>query len=470
MPELSSGGGSVRQPGAMTMVMSANQPRALGPRWLRCALVRDGRIVWEDVRSPDRPLTIGGAGDVAVKGPERPLLLHRDGAWYLCVGPGIGGRIDAGTIEELARGVDEIELSHTAHGRIELGPVSLLIQLTDRPPVKRKPQLPASLQGGLLRGADYWFTSFVAGSFLLHFAVVTLLLQSDWPVETSLVPPRYATHIFIEPPPPEEADTLENDGSELADTGDQAPDESSTPTELADARPARPRSSDRPSPTIDPDAISHQIAENLLIAGFSPDSTGSAMVDVLRSGQPTEEATSIFDVVDGVGIATTASVGRVPVEHDGRGHSSGAGNGLAGLAGHPGRGTNMQNEGAQLTETIVVPIAHPDFGGIEHDSPAPFDSRELIRRLRPRMGAIQRCYENEINHGDPDLGGRLTLVMDVMPIGALSHVHVEDDTTGSQRLAQCAVNAVRSVRVDPGPQASVEVRYPIVFSSERRQR
>lgn len=468
MPELSSGGGPVCRPGAMTMVMNATRPRVVGPRWLRWALVRDGRIVVEEVRSPDRPLTIGGDGDIAVQGRERELLVHRDGSWFLKVFDGLEGRTDDGPIAELARGVDEIELSPSAHARIELGGVSLLIQLVDRPPVRRRSQLPASLQGGLLKGADWWFTSFVTGSFLIHLGVVTFLMQADWPVEISLIPDRYTTQIFMPQDPPPNADVMDADPDEpLADYGEVADDGEADWTEpereLPDVQPSGP-SDAPPSPTLDRAALAYEIAENLLIAGFGPSSTDSAMNDVLRGGAPTGEARRIFDVVDGIGVATSMESGHIPV-HDGRGHSGGSTRDLGALATRPGRGTSPVDEGLEIEEVIVTVTP---AGPLDWDPPAggrPFDHRQLVNRLRPRMGAIRRCYENEINHGNPDAAGRLTLVMTVTPIGSLANVHVEDDTIGSERLAACAIRAIRGVRVAPGPTEPVDVRYPIVFSS-----
>jgi len=80
------------------------------------------------------------------------------------------------------------------------------------------------------------------------------------------------------------------------------------------------------------------------------------------------------------------------------------------------------------------------------------------------MPAIRRCYEHQMTHGDPELAGRLTLVMEVMPVGTLARVRAADNTTGSDALGACSVRAIRSARVRAGPEQPVEVRYPVVFA------
>ncbi len=50
-----------------------------------------------------------------------------------------------------------------------------------------------------------------------------------------------------------------------------------------------------------------------------------------------------------------------------------------------------------------------------------------------------------------------------MPVGSVSHVHAEENTTGSESLEACTVRTLARVRVAAGPEAPVEVHYPIVF-------
>ncbi|HJL18033.1 MAG TPA: hypothetical protein RMH99_20385 [Sandaracinaceae bacterium LLY-WYZ-13_1] len=209
-----SGDGEVR-PGAMTAAMRAAAPRSTGPRWLRWALIRDGRVVREEVRPPDRPLVIGEAADADVPlpalGVERHVLADgRGGAWRLRIAPAWSGRLGAGPVATLGverpDGTREIRLDDDARGRLELGDASLLVQLVERPSERPTPRLPASIDGGVLHGADWWFTAFVTGSFVVHFALVAFLAEMDWPVATAaaVVPDRMVTQIYPEEEPPPE--------------------------------------------------------------------------------------------------------------------------------------------------------------------------------------------------------------------------------------------------------------------------
>jgi hypothetical protein len=123
-------------------------------------------------------------------------------------------------------------------------------------------------------------------------------------------------------------------------------------------------------------------------------------------------------------------------------------------------------EGRPVEEVVLV--VRPEPGGpITDPLPPGWDTRELIRALRAKMTAVQRCFEREITTGNPDAGGRMVIAMQVMPPGHLSGVHAEENETGSDGLAACAARTVATVRLRAGPSEPVEVRYPIVF--QRRE-
>ncbi|MCB9592163.1 MAG: hypothetical protein H6719_05470 [Sandaracinaceae bacterium] len=458
----------------MTAVMRATTQRAPGPRWVRWAVVRDGVIELERVTDPDHPITMGASGDVPTSGPTRTLLAFERGGWVLRATPGLRGRTEAGSLEALTDGgTRDLELDDSTRARIEVGGgASLLVQLVDRPPAKLKPQLPASLRGGLLSGADWWFTSFVAASFCLHLGVVAYLIEADWPVETSLVPDRYAELIYPDPPLPPEEDTPEMDeGDEIADAtddvGEDAPPSDATPTPARNDTPrSRPsNNSSSADSSIDPDAIARNVAEQLVIAGIAPGSGRPGAFDALRNGADTQSAASVFDVVDGNGVATTDD--GVLHERDGNAVAT-VTRGLGDLDRRPGVGTGRRPEGRPVEEVeVVVPRGTPPpiFGTPEPDDPG-FDSRELIRALRGRMAAVQRCYEHVLSHGDPDASGRITLTMEVMPPGHLQGVRASTNTTGSDALAACVVRSIQTVRVRTGPEFPVRVDFPVVLARQ----
>lgn len=467
MPELSSSGGGPLRPGSMTVAMNAARPRTSGPRWLRWALVRDGRIVEEAHLPPDRALTVGHDGVLTAPGATRELLTYRDGAWRLRILDGLIGRTDGGPIDEVvSESGERREIELRERGRLELpGGIVVLVQVVDRPPAKLRPQLPVSLRGGFLRGADWWFTAFVAGSFFVHFALIVFLSQADWPVEQALIPDRYIEAIFVDPPLPDEPDIPEVEsgepGDEFADNsvGEDANDERETeqPRTAERTRPSTPSH----DPTLTPEDVRREVAHQLMIAGIDG-AMESAFANVLAEGAVTDRAEDVFNTVDGVAIATNEPG---PMRERYGSHTEVEGpRGLETLAGNPG-GPREVAEGPPIEE-VVITVTGPQPSEIEEHGSAAFDSSDLVRTLRRRMSAVRRCYETEITHGDPNLAGRITLVMDVMPIGTLGNVHVEDNTTGSSRLAACAVRAVSRIRVRTGPESPVEVHYPVVFARQ----
>ncbi len=472
MPELSTPGGEPVRPGAMTAVMRATTARPSGPRWLRWAVVRDGRVEREEVSAPERAVTLGVGGDVPGEGATRELLAYERGAWILRATPGLRGRTDAGPLETLsADGTRDVTLGSSARGRLELpGGASLLIQLVDRPPAKVKPRLPAGLVGGLFSGADWWFTSFVAASFCLHLGVVAYLLEADWPIDTGLVPDRYAEVIFpeLDDPP---VDARDMDEGEDGEPSDEVAESEAEETEETDAPPSTDRptvarrepSGPRSAPTIDPDAIGREVAEQLLIAGLAPGSASSAF-DALRDGASLESAASVFDVVEGTVVAEN-DVG-VFRDHDGASATDAAVRDLGDLDRRPG--VRARPEGRPIEEVVVrrpEGVPPPIFGTPEPDDPE-FDVAELVRRLRARMPAVRSCYEHVLSHGDPDASGRITLSMQVMPPGHLAAVRAVDNTTGSDALGACVVRAVQTVRVNVGPTDPVTVEFPVVLARQ----
>ncbi|MBX3274143.1 MAG: AgmX/PglI C-terminal domain-containing protein [Sandaracinaceae bacterium] len=462
----------------MTRAMRASALRvsgtASGPRWLRFALVRDGRVEHEETVPPERTITLGEAGDVPATGPQRTLLSHSGGAWMVAADEAVTGQSDAGPLD----GTRAVRLGPSGRARLALaGGAAVLVQVVDRPIERRPAPLPPGLVGGLLSGTDWWFTSFVAVSFCLHLGVIAYLLDADWPVESALVPVRFATTIFIEPPPPDERRTpeVESDTESVADrAADDARDgEPGEPSDRADpherserhADARRPPSARPTAPSLDPDAIARSVVEQLLLGTSRGPSLASAF-DALRDGAATERSAEVFDVVEGTAVASSDPGVLRP--RDGRESSESATRDLGQLARRPGDGMARQPEGRPIREVEVVRPANaprPIFGTPEPGDPD-FQVAELIQRLRGRMPAVQRCYDHALTHESPTLAGRITLSMQVMPPGHLAGVRAADNSTGSEALGACIVRAVQTVRVTRGPERPVTVDFPIVLARQ----
>lgn len=481
MPELSkSGGDGAVRPGAMTAVMNATREPSSGPRWLRWALVRDGRIEREEVRSPDAPLTAGSMGDVprASTDGARELLLPRDGTWVLRVDGSLSGRTQHGTIEELAAdaprgpgGAAEITLARDARVRLDLGDgARLLVQLVDRPPIKAKPALPASVRGGLLVGADWWFTSFVACSFMLHFGLVTFLMQADWPIERSLIPEEHiAEVIWPDTEPPDDSvvpeTPMDPDAEETTDDGEEVADNS-------EDTPPRPAPVHRPSPvpgdaertqeSLDEQAIAEANLAVQEVLGALGDSMGE-VTNRLAEGADLSNSASIMEVAEGTRVDGEEAPGRMAMRHGGDPEPCREGEDCLGRLARRNGGHIRQPEEVVEIEVHEPTVRPPGIDDIVDVPPVGWSSRELYRALRGRMGQIRACYEHELTRGNPDMAGRLTVTMTVRPVGTVSDVRVSENTTGSPAIAQCAIRAVSRVRIRQGPPEPVPARFPVVL-------
>lgn len=468
------GRGPVR-PGAMTTVMRAVRPTPSGPRWVRYAVVRDGRIEKEAVRGPDEEVVVGAEGDVPVRGErELSLLRFEGGAWRLRVRAGWGGRTKEGPLSDAAPrdGLRELRLEGDGRAKIVIGDVAVLVQLVDRPPARTKPQLPSALKRGLMGGTDWTFSSFVAASFFLHFALVVFVVEADWPVETQLIPDRVAGAIFIEPAPPPDAPPMDDALADRTEPTD-APPSDAQPSDRppSDAQPARrpQRVSSIPSPgsaesqpSIDEQAReAARQAENILLGLEDASSAMGALIDQA----PTERAEEILRGVEGNRVATN-DVG-VMQERPGSGPPGGGDLGPRPLRGLRGNGLRPQPSGPPLEERVVTVVSTPPNDDWITDPVDPdFDPRLLHTALRGRMGAVRGCYERELTRGNPNLAGRMRVRMTVQSMGNLSNVRVVDNTTGSDSLASCVEGAVRRVRLRSGPRTPLDAEYPLVFARQ----
>jgi len=93
-----------------------------------------------------------------------------------------------------------------------------------------------------------------------------------------------------------------------------------------------------------------------------------------------------------------------------------------------------------------------------------FDHNIVVRQLRTRQSAIQRCYERELRN-NPTLGGRVAVRFSIQPTGTVSGVTATENTTGSAAVANCVTTVVRGLRFTEGPEGgSVTYTFPFVFA------
>ncbi|MFK7984395.1 MAG: TonB family protein [Sandaracinaceae bacterium] len=463
------GEGEVR-PGAMTAVMRAAAQRSTdGPKWLRWAWVEDGRVLQERVIGPKETLTWGVDGDLPGDAPKRPLAHFSRGAWHLSVRREWAGRLVEGPLSAIpgraeADGWKQLELDPKARGRVDLGGGALLIQLVDRPPERTRVPLPASLDGGVMARTDWTFTAFVTASFLAHFAIAVGLMEADWPVEVGLPPPAVAVIIFDEPTPPDnvpevEPEDADTDGEELADNADATEDAEPVEANPRRSGPTTPRATSNPRATLSDAQAANEAVQLALGTLLARD--GSSVQNLLRDGAVTDNQADIMASVDSVQVASANTPLAI---RNGGGRTGGANGDLGRLNRRPGVATGPI-EGGRPIEEVEVRVTTTGLPPVVDYAPPEWNGmRGFTRQLRSRMTAVQRCYEHEITRGTVQGGGRIRLSLRIMPVGSLGGVEVVENTTGSSALGECAVRAVRTVRVRPPPPEAVDVEYPIVFS------
>ncbi len=460
-------GSSSRAPGVRLSPASA--------RWVRVAIVEDGAIVAERCVPPERAITWGTSEgcDFALpgapegcralvrptrEGPEVPL----DGEMF---GRVRDARDDVDVRRLALRGALAVPLGVEARARITRGALTVLITRSEPPAQRARPHLPLGVRGGLFGEADARFSAIVAASLVLHGVLVTVLSEMDLPAAQSL--DEYtATMIYDEPLLPPD---------DLVDAVDPAPlpPDDSAPELHADARdtpstpdPGRPaprehRASRTDAGDADPslrDDVRAAVdqAEQLLIGATSAE--GGAFGDLLARGAPTASQEDIFADVEGVSVASRSDMmrergPRVPGEIT---------RDLGSLDVHAGplgpRGPGPVDE-RRITTHVPADEIVCEYPGTD------FDTRDLVRAIRGRMGAVRACYEHELVR-DPSLRGRFDLEVTLQPVGTLSSVRVVDDQLGSAAVSACAERAMRSVRVTRPPSEAVTASFPIVFESQ----
>lgn len=470
------------RPGAMTMAMQAVAVKPTGPKVLRIGLIQDGKIVEERVIRRRETVSVGTSekNQFIVQAPGLPgrfelfQLVGND--YILNFTENMGGKVGlpGGGVKELeelrksgaARNAGshfQVKLGDTSRGKVVMGNVTLLFQFVVPPPVTPRPQLPAAARGGFVKGIDWLFTAFVVFSYMTFFGFVIYLENADWEIESpiSAVPEMMARLVFQEPPPPEEPTEVEPTEVEDGDEPEEVADNStSTSTSTSDSTPSD--SSTNVNTNADARArIAEQAmasAESLLLGALGAD---GALNDVLAGGAVTGNADEILAQAAGVGVATNGS-GDLR-ERGGGGNGSGEGNGLGTLA--AGMNAGMAAMTTSVMEREVSGSIRLQGGGDTGGS-GDFDANLVVRQIRARLRAIQRCYETELRR-NPSLAGKVTVQFTIVERGTISAASATENTTGSPAVAACVVSTIRRFRFNPGPEGgSVNFSYPFVFAPQ----
>lgn len=468
------------KPGAMTMAMQAVAVKPSGPKVLRIALFKGGRGIEERIIRKRETVSIGTSEKnhfiVQASGmPARFDLFQLVNDEYILnftdqmsgrVGlPGGVQKLDQLRTSGMARnagGYWQVKLDPNSKGKIHVGDVMMLFQFVVPPPVTPRPQLPAAARGGFVAGIDWLFTAFVVFSYMTFFGFVIYLENADWEIDQGLaaVPESLARLIFSEPEPPPEPQEQTEEPTEDAteDATEDEPEQTSSNNSSSDSS---SDSSNNPNTNAEARArIANEAAaqaEALLLGALGE---GGALDDVLAGGAALGNSADILAQTEGV--STASSAGGNLRSRSGGGDGSGGGM-LGALRSNMDAGMTVGT--GSVMERRVRGRIRLDGGG-DIGGSGDFDSSIVVRQIRARLRAIQRCYETELRR-NPSLQGKVTVQFTIVERGTVSAARATENTTGSPAVASCVVNTVRRFRFNPGPEGgSVSFSYPFVFAPQ----
>lgn len=445
--------------GAMTRAMNAARDPRTGPRTLRVAMVRDGKVVAEH-RTQNEDVTIGTstrAHFTVASGPERhALFVFRRGALRLDVPRDAEAKVTPAPIDDV--------LSADARGRIKFSDgTTVLFQRIPTPPVVVRAQLPSVVRGGFSGNVDWTFTAFVVATAMLMTGFLIALENHDWPIENTLASQiRNFEAIFEEPPMPEPPDDEwaqqdpPDDDDEVVATNEDEPTESREAPTTREPRNARRSPADRAAEQAARIAQATAEAEaQILLLGARLDNEAGAFRDLVGAGAPIAEAAEVMRQVDGVSLH--ASNDRVVTRS-----AENRGNRCIGTRclGARGRSVPMEREaGMEIVEQIIR--TRVSLTRAEPLDPGEFDDQRVIRRVRGKRRAVRACYERILGR-ERDTRGRITIELTVQRAGNV-RARAVDNSTGSSALASCITRRLNSIRFPTGPERPVDYRFPFMF-------
>ncbi len=479
------------RPGAMTMAMRAVQvPRPSGPKVLRIGLQR-GRTLEERVVRRRESVTVGTSERNHFIVPTKLLPARFElfklvgDSYVLCFTDQMKGKVGLPsglfTLEQLrnqglarrAGDVWQVKLTEQSKGKITIGDATFLFQFVTPPPVMPPPQLPAAVQGGIVRGIDWTFTAFLAFSYILFFGMFIYLENADWPIENQDIRSEMEQlvaelHFEEEPPPPEPQEQAEEPSEEEEPAEEEPAEEAPKPTKARRSRNASSSSGGGSSKSNEGSLSAEERAriaeeigsqvESLLIGALGD---AGSIEDVLSGGAVTGNSADVLAQAAGVGVATGSGSSTL------RARGGGTGSGRTGNLGR------LRRTGVAGKYVSTGPVRERRIrgrinlgGGSDIGGSGEFDASKVAAAIRRRLAGIKRCYESELRN-NPGLKGKVVVQFVIQVSGTVTNVRATTNTTGSASVAGCVTGIIRRLRFRPGPEGgSVTFEYPFVFAPQ----
>jgi TonB family protein len=459
---------------------------------LRVGIIQNGRIIEERLLRNREAVSVGQKLNntfvIASNSFPRSFSMFdvKGGVYQLNFTDKMSGRILLATsvhaLESLQKngkakansGGWTLELSERARGKVSLGDVTILFQFVNPPPLRKLPQLPANMRGGLL----LFLASIMglSGGFLasMIFSTVTQVGGVLWlffmvppaPRVTGIeaMPDRF---VSIIEPPEEEEEPPELDPSEMDQSEDgietdveDEPEEDTPEEEPEESAPDEVVEDTRTRDEIREEARDVVREESALAAFYGGGDTADGPTLGFTESLTDRRAEEVL--ANQTALGENAGQGGI-VSRSGLGTSSGAEGDVARARVGDGGGSEVAaaatTERTDERETVQVRGSVRDREAVTRGGTV--DQDNLQRTLRRKRADIERCYERALA-GDPELAGRILIEFTIGSDGRVSSASLRENSVGSS-VGSCIEGRVRRWRFDPPEGGSATVRVPYIL-------
>ncbi len=453
----------------MTAVMRAAGPG--GPKALRLGLLRNGRVVEERVLKKREAVSVGSSEKnvfvVSAEGlPSRFVLFDvEDGRYVLQFTDAMSGKVamPSGILElpELKAQADDVEgtyrvrLPEDVRGKLTVGDCSFLFQFVAPPPTQPRPQLPVSVTRGAV-GVDWTTTIIAALSFLIHFTAISFAYH-DWldpVVDYDVNVASIVEAVKNMPPPPEvEQKNVEDDKKE-----EKKAEDTPKPKKVKNKSDAKPTPGPKQKMNAAQVAALSEELDKLDLGILGANLGNTATANVLSSSDTI--STDVMDqaAASGAGVSGGGPAGLKLSAGGGAIRPGESGGSLAdiGATGKTGGG------GSGKVVKVKGPTGNASVGGTSVAGGAVSNASRVVARMR---AGFRACYNRGLNE-NPDISGRINLVLRIGPGGEVSSVSASKSGNLPSSVVACVKARAQSGRFSPPEGGASAISVPVTFVAQ----
>lgn len=456
--------------------MTAHMAEQATQKILRIGVIQGGKIVEERLLRKREAVTVGTDSKNTFVFPvsELPSSLKlfdfKSGTYTLCFDDKLDGRV---SIKESvldfaglkSQGVAKktgsqyrVALAEDSRGKVVVGSYTLLFQFVVPPPEPARPQLPSVAKGGWVKSIDWFLTTLLALSFVLHSGFLVSFKFIDLPENPSVfeLPDRFAKFVVPEKKKRDLEDAKkagEGDAKKKAKkkaakkNADDSEKKQGKKKESSEAEKAAAAAARKA-------AVRQKVAGKGLLkilgAKGPGASSGGAIADVFSEGGLGGDLDGALEGLSGVGVASNAS------ETSRRGSGSGEAAGIGELATEGAGTASAGRKGAAKVHGNIRASAVESVDGS-------LDPKQISAAIKRRLAGIKNCYEQALKR-NPKLAGKIVIAFVIDENGKVSEASVDSDSMGDSGVAKCIISLIRRVRFPKPDDGTVEASFPFVFT------